>query len=112
MRALRNTRLVCVVALSTAAMAPLTIQAAGHGPKSASSAAGETVSMRDLDLSTEQGVQRAYERIRSAAKRVCMPAAASYIEWRNEVYKGCFTDAVARATRQVHQAKSTTGASR
>jgi UrcA family protein len=70
-------------------------QAPAAGPSGARS---ETVSYRDLNLSTIEGATALYQRIRHAANSVCdEPGAgvARYQEWKS-CYQAAIADAVAK----------------
>ena len=64
------------------------------------------VQYHDLDLSTEAGVQALYERIKTAAKRMCFhqTVGQSVID-KGAVYVACYKEAVANVVKQIGQAR-------
>ena len=64
------------------------------------------VQYRDLDLSTEAGVQALYERIKTAAKRVCFHETdgQSLVD-KQAVYVACYRDTIGNAVKQLGVAR-------
>jgi len=64
------------------------------------------VHFRDLDLSTDAGVQALYERIKTAAKRVCQHETdgQSLVD-KQAVYVACYRDTIGNAVKQVGEAR-------
>src|SRR5262245_29228965 len=60
------------------------------------------VQLADLNLASNQGVAKAYQRIRNAAERVCRPPFNSEAATVTRLRKLCVTDAVARAVTDVN----------
>jgi len=72
------------------------------GPSTSST----VVHYRDLDLSTDAGVQALYERIKSAAQRLCFHATVGHsVIDKEALYVACYKDAVASAVKQIGQAR-------
>ena len=64
------------------------------------------VHFRDLDLSTDAGVQELYERIKAAARRVCFHETdgQSLVD-KQAVYVACYQDTLGNAVKQVGEAR-------
>jgi len=64
------------------------------------------VPFRDLDLATDVGVQALYERIKTAAKRVCFHETdgQSLVD-KQAVYIACYRDTIGNAVKQVGEAR-------
>lgn len=62
------------------------------------------VSLTDLDLSTREGVQAAYERVRRAARRVCAKVANSADMQTQLNYITCIDDAMAPSVARIDRA--------
>jgi UrcA family protein len=90
------------------AIATLALAASAFGPAAAVAADSDDttiiqhVSYSDLDLTREAGAQTLYQRINSAAQRVCSPLnGRQLVEHMNQ--RGCVTSAVERAVRHVNE---------
>jgi UrcA family protein len=59
------------------------------------------VSVKDLDLSTENGVRAARERLLEASRRVCSQVAESSDLGRSQHYIACVDETLALAMRQI-----------
>jgi UrcA family protein len=100
-------------AIRTAVLALLAIGAepwssAPAAPPTASPPLTQTsliVKLNDLDLSTDQGVRLAYERIRAAAKQACTFTThmGDYVVGSREVYAHCYSTTMANAIKQVNR---------
>ena len=60
------------------------------------------VSLADLDLSTEKGMQTAHERLDATARRLCKQVINPWALSHHAQYLRCVDDAVAAAARQIH----------
>lgn len=89
---------VLIAALSS----PLWADTAATGPMPAST----VIQYGDLDLSTDTGVRALYERIKVAAKRVCLMETSGHPGIDQQArYFACYQDAVADAVKQIGEAR-------
>lgn len=65
--------------------------------------ASRVVRYHDLDLSTEAGTQKLYERIKAAADLVCFQDTRQTRADQQALYVACYEDAVARAVSRISQ---------
>lgn len=70
------------------------------------------VSLGGLDLSTPQGIQAAYERVRMAARRLCAKVLNSGDIQRQLDYITCIDDAIAPVVAQIDDMSRKTSAQR
>jgi len=70
------------------------------------------VSLAGLDLSTQQGIQTAQERVRKAARRLCAKVANSADMQRQLDYIACIDDAMAPVMAQIDDMSRKTAAQR
>lgn len=97
-RTLTTHAALVIAALSS----PLWADTAVAGPATAST----VVQYRDLDLSTDAGVQALYARIKAAAKHMCFLETSEHPGIDQQArYFACYEDAVVNAVKQVGQAR-------
>jgi len=60
------------------------------------------VSLADLDLSTEKGMQTAHERLHATARRLCKEVINPWALSHHDQYLRCVDEAVAAAVGQIH----------
>jgi len=66
------------------------------------------VQYRELDLSTEAGVQALYERIKTAASQLCWHETVGHsVIDKEALYLDCYKEAVANGVTQIGQARLT-----
>jgi UrcA family protein len=96
------TRITQAALVITALASPLCTNAAAAGAPPASA----IVQYRDLDLSTGTGLQALYERIKTAAQRVCLRETSAHpgIDQRAR-YFACCEDAIANSIKQLDPAR-------
>jgi UrcA family protein len=92
-------RAVLVIA---ALSSPLWSDTAAAGPATAST----VIQYRDLDLSTDAGVQAVYERIKTAARHVCFLETSEHPGIDQQArYFACYEDALANAVKQIGESR-------
>jgi UrcA family protein len=93
----RSLASLCVAAL--AALACITGSQGAHAQSA--EPLTETVSFKDLDLTSEQGAQILYVRLQRAARQVCAPLENLELS-RRRTWQSCVDDALGSAVTQVN----------
>ncbi len=90
--------------IAAAAVILTSVTVTAHADSTQDSALQAVVRYGDLDLATEAGTARLYQRISAAAERVCPSADARDLK-RAQVARSCQAEAIERAVASVGNAR-------
>ena len=95
-----------ITGTATLVITALSVALSGNTALAGPPTSSIVVHFRDLDLSTDVGVQALYERIKTAAKRVCFHETdgQSLVD-KQAVYVACYRDTIGNAVKQVGEAR-------